>query len=413
MIAYERFVLDNGLTVLVHKDETTPLVAFNLLYKVGARNENPDKTGFAHLFEHLTFEGSKNIPHYDAPLQQAGGENNAFTNNNITNFYITVPKENLETAFWLESDRMLELSFSQQKLEVQKKVVIEEFKQRYLNQPYGDWNLLLRPMTYKVHPYQWPTIGKEISHIENATLEEVKEFFFGFYAPNNAILSVAGNITKKEVETLAEKWFGPIPRRNILKKKIPQEPKQTEARKEIVQRPVPVNAIYQAFHMCGRNHDDYYATDLISDILSNGKSSRMNQKLVKEQKFFSSISAYITGDVDPGLFIVNGNLNPGVTFEQAETAIRQELDHLMHGKVEENELAKVKNKVEANLVYSEINIMNKAMNLAYFEHLGDASIINQETQKYQQVNPVDIQRVARNIFQNSNCSTLNYQVQPS
>ncbi|HAM99227.1 MAG TPA: peptidase M16 [Marinilabiliales bacterium] len=413
MIAYERFVLDNGLTVLVHKDETTPLVAFNLLYKVGARNENPDKTGFAHLFEHLMFEGSKNIPHYDAPLQQAGGENNAFTNNNITNFYITVPKENLETAFWLESDRMLELSFSQQKLEVQKKVVIEEFKQRYLNQPYGDWNLLLRPMTYKVHPYQWPTIGKEISHIENATLEEVKEFFFGFYAPNNAILSVAGNITKKEVETLAEKWFGPIPRRNILKKKIPQEPKQTEARKEIVQRPVPVNAIYQAFHMCGRNHDDYYATDLISDILSNGKSSRMNQKLVKEQKFFSSISAYITGDVDPGLFIVNGNLNPGVTFEQAETAIRQELDHLMHGKVEENELAKVKNKVEANLVYSEINILNKAMNLAYFEHLGDASIINQETQKYQQVTPVDIQRVARNIFQNSNCSTLNYQVQPS
>ena len=413
MIAYERFVLDNGLTVLVHKDETTPLVAFNLLYKVGARNENPDKTGFAHLFEHLMFEGSKNIPHYDAPLQQAGGENNAFTNNNITNFYITVPKENLETAFWLESDRMLELSFSQQKLEVQKKVVIEEFKQRYLNQPYGDWNLLLRPMTYKVHPYQWPTIGKEISHIENATLEEVKEFFFGFYAPNNAILSVAGNITKKEVETLAEKWFGPTPRRNILKKKIPQEPKQTEARKEIVQRPVPVNAIYQAFHMCGRNHDDYYATDLISDILSNGKSSRMNQKLVKEQKFFSSISAYITGDVDPGLFIVNGNLNPGVTFEQAETAIRQELDHLMHGKVEENELAKVKNKVEANLVYSEINILNKAMNLAYFEHLGDASIINQETQKYQQVTPVDIQRVARNIFQNSNCSTLNYQVQPS
>ncbi|HCC29615.1 MAG TPA: peptidase M16, partial [Marinilabiliales bacterium] len=246
-----------------------------------------------------------------------------------------------------------------------------------------------------------------------ATLEEVKEFFFGFYAPNNAILSVAGNITKKEVETLAEKWFGPTPRRNILKKKIPQEPKQTEARKEIVQRPVPVNAIYQAFHMCGRNHDDYYATDLISDILSNGKSSRMNQKLVKEQKFFSSISAYITGEVDPGLFIVNGNLNPGVTFEQAETAIRQELDHLMHGKVEENELAKVKNKVEANLVYSEINILNKAMNLAYFEHLGDASIINQETQKYQQVTPVDIQRVARNIFQNSNCSTLNYQVQPS
>lgn len=413
MIAYERFVLDNGLTVLVHKDETTPLVAFNLLYKVGARDENPDKTGFAHLFEHLMFEGSKNIPHYDAPLQQAGGENNAFTNNNITNFYITVPKENLETAFWLESDRMLELSFSQQKLEVQKKVVIEEFKQRYLNQPYGDWNLLLRPMTYKVHPYQWPTIGKEISHIENATLEEVKAFFFGFYAPNNAILSVAGNITKEEVETLAEKWFGPIPRRNILKKEIPQEPKQTEARKETVQRPVPVNAIYQAFHMCGRNHDDYYATDLISDILSNGKSSRMNQKLVKEQKLFSSISAYITGDMDPGLFIVNGNLNPGVTFEQAETAIRQELDLLIQHTIDENELTKVKNKVEANLVYSEINILNKAMNLAYFEHLGDASIINQETQKYQQVTPVDIQRVARNIFQNNNCSTLNYQVQPS
>ncbi len=411
MISFERFTLDNGLRVLVHHDDTTPVVAFNLLYQVGACDENPEKTGFAHLFEHLMFEGSKNIPHYDAPLQQAGGENNAFTNSNITNYYITIPKENMETAFWLESDRMLELTISQKKLDIQKKVVIEEFKQRYLNQPYGDWNLLLRPLAYKKHPYSWPTIGKEISHIENATLQEVKDFFYRYYAPNNAILCVAGNVTKTEIEQLTQKWFGDIPTRNVSVRNLPIEDPQTESREEKVTRPVPLNAIYQAYHMCGRNHPDYHATDLISDVLSNGKSSRLNQRLVKELQLFSSINGYISGDVDPGLFMITGEINQGVTFEQAENAIRKELDLLMTDLVAFEELKKVQNKVEANLIYSEISILNKAMNLAYFEMLGNADLINREPEKYQAVTPHDIRNVAKKLFLPTNCSVLKYQVQ--
>jgi zinc protease len=410
MISFERFTLDNGLRVLVHRDETTPLVAFNLLYQVGARDENPDKTGFAHLFEHLMFEGSKNIPNYDAPLQQVGGENNAFTNNNFTNYYITLPKENLETAFWLESDRMLELSFSQKKLDIQKKVVIEEFKQRYLNQPYGDWNLILRPLAYKKHPYSWPTIGKEISHIEGATLQEVKDFFYKYYAPNNAVLCVAGNITKSEIELFSKKWFGPIPKREVPLRNLPVEEIQTASREEKVKRPVPLNSIYMAFHMCGRIHPDYHATDLISDVLSNGKSSRLNQRLVKDQQLFSSVNAYITGDVDPGLFMITGDINQGISFSQAEDAIRNELNIIMNELVTIEELKKVQNKIEANLIFSEINILNKAMNLAFFEMLGDANLINLETEKYLAVTPEHIRNVARNLFQPTNCSLLKYQV---
>lgn len=408
MIKFDKFTLNNGLRVIVHHDNTTPVVAFNLLYNVGARDENPDKTGFAHLFEHLMFEGSKNIPHYDTPLQNAGGENNAFTNNNFTNYYITIPKDNLETAFWLESDRMLELAFSQQKLDIQKKVVIEEFKQRYLNQPYGDWNLILRPLAYKKHPYRWSTIGKNISHIENASLNEVKEFFFKHYAPNNAILVVAGNVATPEIKILAEKWFGDIAARDVAARNIPEEPKQDKYRFTEVERPVPLNTIYRAYHMVGRKNPDYYATDLISDILSNGKSARFTQKLVKEQKLFSQIDAYITGDIDPGLFIIAGNLSNGVSFEQGQNAIKAELDKIANEPIDEHELKKVQNKVEANLIYSEINILNKAMNLAYFELLGNANLINVETENYQKVTPEQIQKVASNLFLNSNCSELFY-----
>ncbi len=408
MIKFDKFTLNNGLRVIVHHDNTTPVVAFNLLYNVGARDENPDKTGFAHLFEHLMFEGSKNIPHYDTPLQNAGGENNAFTNNNFTNYYITIPKDNLETAFWLESDRMLELAFSQQKLDIQKKVVIEEFKQRYLNQPYGDWNLILRPLAYKKHPYRWSTIGKNISHIENASLNEVKEFFFKHYAPNNAILVVAGNVATPEIKILAEKWFGDIAARDVAARNIPEEPKQDKYRFTEVERPVPLNTIYRAYHMVGRKNPDYYATDLISDILSNGKSARFTQKLVKEQKLFSQIDAYVTGDIDPGLFIIAGNLSNGVSFEQGQNAIKAELDKIANEPIDEHELKKVQNKVEANLIYSEINILNKAMNLAYFELLGNANLINVETENYQKVTPEQIQKVASNLFLNSNCSELFY-----
>jgi predicted Zn-dependent peptidase len=411
MITFDKFTLENGLRVIVHHDKTTPVIAFNLLYDVGARDENSDKTGFAHLFEHLMFEGSVNIPNYDTPLQQAGGENNAFTNNNFTNYYITLPKENLETAFWLESDRMLELALSQEKLDIQKNVVIEEFKQRYLNQPYGDWNLLLRPLAYQKHPYQWPTIGKETAHIEQSTLQEVKDFFYKHYAPNNAILVVAGNVQTEEIKSLTKKWFGAIPRRNVPERKLPIEPLQTEARQLEVERKVPANAIYQAYHMCNRQSEDYYATDLISDILSNGKSARLNQRLIKEQKLFSSINAYITGDIDPGLFMISGNLNPGVSFEQAEQAIRNELVLLTTEEADADELQKVKNKAEANLVFSEINILNKAMNLAFFELLGNASKINNETQKYQAVTTTQIKDVANQLFASTNCSTLKYKTQ--
>ena len=408
MIEFDKFILDNGLRVIVHKDSTTPIVSFNILYDVGARDEKSDKTGFAHLFEHLMFEGSKNIPNYDTPLQKAGGENNAFTNNDITNYYITIPKENIETAFWLESDRMLELALTQEKLDIQKNVVIEEFKQRYINQPYGDWNLLLRKLAYKKHSYQWPTIGKEISHIEQATLKEVNEFFFKHYAPNNAILVVAGDVDTKQIKSLTEKWFGDIPARDIAKRNIITEPIQTEYRKMEVERDVPVDTLYQAYHMCDRKSDDYYATDLISDILSNGKSARLNQRLVKEQKLFSQINAYITGDIDPGLFIVTGNLSKGVTFKQAQEAVRAELNSMMNEKVDERELKKVQNKVEANLVYSEINVLNKAMSLAYFELLGNANMINKETQKYQQVTAEQIQKAAKSLFLEENCSELIY-----
>jgi zinc protease len=408
MITFIKFTLDNGLKVIVHQDKTTPLVAFNILYNVGARDENPDKTGFAHLFEHLMFEGSVNIPNYDNPLQQAGGENNAFTNNNFTNYYITLPKENLETAFWLESDRMLELAFSQKKLDIQKKVVMEEFKQRYLNQPYGDWNLLLRPLAYKVHPYLWPTIGKDLSHIENANLQEVKDFFFSYYAPNNAILVVAGDVGEEEIKRLAEKWFSPIPKRNIPIRNIPIEPKQTEKRILEIERPVPLDSIYQAYHMVDRLYLDYYATDLISDILSNGKSARLNQRLIKEKKLFNQVNAYITGDIDPGLFIVQGTLNQGIDFETAQAAIREELDLIWQKPLETDELVKVKNKIEANLELSEINILNKAMNLAFFELLGDADLINKEAENYQQVTFERLASVAKDLFNENNCSTLLY-----
>ncbi len=412
MILFDKFILDNGLKVLVHKDKTTPVVAFNLLYDVGARDENPNRTGFAHLFEHLMFEGSVNIPSYDTPLQKAGGENNAFTNNDITNYYITLPKENIETAFWLESDRMLGLDLTQEKLDIQKKVVIEEFKQRYLNQPYGDWNLFLRPMAYKVHPYRWSTIGKEISHIENTTLQEVKEFFFKHYAPNNAILVVAGNIELDDIKNLAEKWFGPIPKRDIAKRNIPQEPPQIEARKDEVERPVPLNAIYQAYHMSAKMEQDYYATDLISDILSNGKSARLMQRLVKEQKLFSTISAYISGDIDAGLFLINGNLNDGISFEDGEKAISIELEYIKNETIEKYELNKVKNKVESTLIFSEVSVLNKAMNLAYNELLGDANLINLEADQYRKVTVEQIKEVANKIFQPTNCSTLYYKKQP-
>jgi len=408
MIKFDKFILENGLKVIVHHDNTTPLIAINILYNVGARDESPEQTGFAHLFEHLMFGGSKNIPVYDKPLQLVGGENNAFTNNDITNYYITLPKENIETGFWLESDRMMELAFSEKSLEVQRNVVIEEFKQRYLNQPYGDVWLYLRPLAYNVHPYMWATIGKEISHIENAKIEDVKQFFYKHYAPNNAILVVAGDIETETVKTLAEKWFGSIEKRNIAVRNLPKEPKQTEARFLELKRNVPYNAIYKAYHMCSKFDKNYYATDLLSDILSGGDSSRFYQKLIKEQNLFSNLDAYLMGSIDEGLFVVSGKLVENIDIKEAEKAIEDELELIKNELVSDYELQKVKNKFESSLIFSEINILNKAMNLAFQENLGDANWINNEVENYRQVTKEALKIVANEILTKENCSTLYY-----
>ncbi len=408
MVNFERFLLENGLRVIVHTDTSTPMVALNILYNVGARDEEPEKTGFAHLFEHLMFGGSVNIPKYDTPLENAGGENNAFTNNDITNYYLTIPKQNLELAFWLESDRMLELAFSEKSLEVQRNVVIEEFRQSYLNQPYGDVWLLLRPLAYRVHPYRWSTIGKEIAHIENATMEDVRSFYKRYYNPNNAILTVAGNVTVEEVRSLATKWFGPIQRGPEHVRNLPLEPVQEEARSLSVDRPVPFDGIYKAYHMCSRKDARYHTTDLISDILSNGNSSRLYSRLVKQQKLFSDLHAYITGDIDEGLFIFTGKLVKGVPMEQAEQALNHEIETIRETAVDPEELTKVKNKIESNLEFSEISVLNKAMNLSYSELLGDANLINLEKEQYGRVTGEMITEVARDMFRPENCSTLYY-----
>ncbi|GGI28479.1 M16 family metallopeptidase [Pedobacter mendelii] len=408
MVDFNRFTLANGLKVLVHEDATTPMAVLNILYDVGARDEDPEKTGFAHLFEHLMFGGSVNIPNYDEPLQRVGGENNAFTSNDITNYYITLPAENIETAFWLESDRMLNLAFSEKSLETQINVVSEEFKQRYLNQPYGDIWLKLRPLAYKKHSYRWATIGKELSHIEDAKITDVKAFFQKHYNPQNAILVIGGNVKTEDVKKLAEKWFEPIPSGEKYNRNIPQEDKQIEARFETVKANVPLNAIYIAFKTPGRLSDDYYAYDLLSDILSGGKSSRLHNSLLKEQQLFSDINAYISSSLDPGLFIVEGKLIEGVSIERAEAAIWEELEKIKTELVAANELTKVKNKVESVLVFSEMSLLDKAMNLAYYELLGDADILNKEAAQYLKVEAEDIKRISGETFDKNSASTLYY-----
>lgn len=401
--------LDNGLKIIVNPDHSSQLTAMNLIYKVGARDEDPEMTGFAHLFEHLMFGGSRNIKDFDIPLQKAGGENNAFTNNDFTNFYLTLPSQNIETGFWLESDRMLELDFSQEGLEIQQRVVIEEFKQRYFNQPYGDAWLHLRPMAYKNHPYRWPTIGKEISHIERARLNDVKNFFYKHYAPNNAILSLSGNIKPDEAFSLAEKWFGPIEKREIQIRDLPAEPEQSMVRRLELKRPVPADCLYMAFHMPDRLSDEFYTIDLISDILAGGTSSRLHQKLVKEKQVFSSIDAYLTGDLDPGLFIVTGKPLPGVTIEMAEEIIWDELNLIGEMAVSDTEIEKVKNKFEANFIFGQTGILNKAMNLGYYELLGSANMIHQEVPKYRKVDKNNVMESSKSLFRKENYSLLVYQ----
>ncbi|MDR0659208.1 MAG: insulinase family protein [Prevotellaceae bacterium] len=408
MIDYKRYTLNNGLTLVVHRDTSSPIAAVNMLYKVGSKNESPEKTGFAHLFEHLMFSGSVNAPDFDKAIQMASGENNAFTGSDYTNYYITLPKENIETALWLESDRLLSPNITEHNIEVQKSVVVEEFNQRYLNQPYGDIWLLLRPLAYKVHPYSWSTIGKKVEHIQNATAEDVQAFFNTHYTPSNAILSIVADMDEDEMYQLVEKWFADIPNRKAEQNAIPQEPKQLEAREQAVYRNVPSDAIYKAYKMCNRVDADYYTCDMISDILSNGRSARMYRRLVQEKQLFSNISAYLTGELDEGLFVIAGRLLPAISIDIAEQAIEEEFRQLIDKPVTDYELEKVKNKVEAAQIFADTSVLNKAMTLAYYEMLGDLSLANREIELYRKISKDDIGRVGANIFNPKRCSTLYY-----
>jgi len=408
MIQFEKFTLANGLRVIVHQDLSTPMAVLDIMYDVGARDEDPERTGFAHLFEHLMFGGSVNIPEYDEPLQRAGGENNAYTTNDLTNYYIQLPAENLETAFWLESDRMLSLAFSKKSLDVQRKVVCEEFKEHYLTKPYGDVWHRLRELAYKKHPYRWMTIGKELSHIENAQLEDVKNFFFKYYRPANAIMVVAGNVTTEKIKALAEKWFAEIPSGEKYKRNVPQEPEQNAERRIEVKSNVPLDAFYKCWHMPARLDRRYYITDLLTDILSGGGSSRLYQALVKEKQIFSNIECYHFGSTDAGLLAIEGKLVKGIKIEDAENAVEEQLDKMKNELVSEAELQKVKNKTESMIAFEDMSVMNRANSLAYYELLGDASWINFELEKYGSVTTGDILEESRRIFRKENSNTLYY-----
>ncbi len=408
MIQYDRFVLDNGLRVIVHEDHSTPMAVIDVMYDVGARDENPGKTGFAHLFEHLMFGGSVNIKEYDEPLQMAGGENNAYTTNDLTNYYIQIPSENLETAFWLESDRMLSLAFSKKNLDVQRKVVCEEFKEHYINKPYGDVWHKLRELSYKQHPYRWMTIGKDLSHIENVKLNDVKEFFFKHYRPVNAILVVSGNVKLHEVKRLAEKWFGPIPMGEKYLRILPQEPKQTEARFLTLEADVPLDAFFKTWHMASRLEKGYYAADLLGDILSGGGSSRLYQALVKEKQLFSNIDCHHMGSIDTGLLTIEGKLVKGVKMEDADRAVQEEVEKIKSELVSESELEKVKNKTESMIAFEDMTVMNRANSLATYELLGDAEMMNTELNRYQEITIEDLKATANEIFEERNSNTMHY-----
>ncbi|MEY3120467.1 MAG: hypothetical protein RL548_824 [Bacteroidota bacterium] len=408
MIQFEKFQLDNGLKVLVHQDTSTPMAVVNVLYNVGAKDEDPAKTGFAHLFEHLMFGGSVNIPVYDEPLQRAGGENNAYTTNDLTNYYCQIPAENIETAFWLESDRMLSLAFSKKSLEVQRKVVCEEFKEHYINKPYGDAWHKMRSLAYTQHPYRWMTIGASLAHVEDATMEDVKDFFFQFYRPNNAILVVTGNVETEQVKKLAEKWFGPIEAGKAYVRNLPKEPLQEKTRSMDVRADVPLDMLMMTWHMGGRFDEGYHATDLITEVLGGGTSARLYEQLIKVKQIFSSIDCYHFGTVDPGLLVIEGKLVKGISMAVAEKAVLEEIEKIKNEILDAKEVQKVINKTESVICFEDMSIMNRAHSLAYYELLGDADLMNKELGMYQRVTPTMIQHTAQQIFQENNRNTLYY-----
>ncbi|NJN24548.1 MAG: insulinase family protein [Cyclobacteriaceae bacterium] len=407
MIAYQQHVFPNGLTLITNTDQNTPLLVVNILYKVGSRNEHPDKTGFAHLFEHLMFGGSRHVPDYDKRLQQVGAENNAFTNTDITNYYIILGAENIETALWVESDRMQFLNLDQKSLDTQKNVVIEEFKQRYLNVPYGDVWLKLRPLAYKTHPYRWATIGKEIGHIENASLNDVQQFHSTFYGPENAVITLAGNINHQLAIDLVGKWFGNIPRGTAQIENLPVELPQLTGRHLQIEENVPLDAIYKAYHMPGRTDKKYVVADLLSDVLGHGKSSPLYQHLVKEEQIFSNINAYITGSADPGLLVVSGKVNPGVSLEKAEQYILEEITSLK-ATLKQEDIEKVINQAQSTTYFAETELLNKAINLSLSNALGDTSLINDEIERIGKVSRQEIEQMAGEILVPENCNTIYY-----
>jgi predicted Zn-dependent peptidase len=406
MIEFDRFELSNGLKVLFHKDITTPMAVVNTLYDVGARDESEEKTGFAHLFEHLMIGGSVNIPDFYAPLQRAGGESNAFTSNDITNYYDHVPAQNLDTALWLESDRMLSLAFTEKSLEVQRQVVIEEFKQRYLNQPYGDVWLNLRPLAYKKHPYKWATIGKDISHIENATMDDVRSFFQKYYHPNNAILCVSGNFELNYIQDKIEAWYGNIPSKLKPARIFPSEPQQTEFRELTLERNVPADAFYYAFKMAERKSFEYYIADMISDALGREKSSRLYNKLKKELNLVSEINAYITGSLDEGLLMISGKMNDGVDLETLDQELWIELSAFVNETMSDTEIDKLNIKIRTAREFQDQGLLNRAMNLCQYELLGDAAAINEDLNVYKSITPDHIKEVGKQILTRENCSLL-------
>jgi predicted Zn-dependent peptidase len=408
MIEFSSYSLDNGLRVLIHEDRSTPLTAINLLYNVGSRDEDPESTGLAHLFEHLMFGGTVKIPEFDKQLQLAGGENNAFTNSDLTDYYITLPSENIETGLWLESDRMKNLDLSRKNLETQKKIVTEEFYQRYLNQPYGDAMLLLRSLAYEIHPYRWPAIGMDVSHIRNTGVKKIRDFFFSHYAPNNAIITLAGNIIPEKAFSLVQKWFGEIEMRKVAPRKLPPEPEQTEARNLITEKDVPVTALYKAWHMGSRSSSDFYVMDLISDLLAGGESGRLYTRLVRRKKIFSDLNAFITSDIDPGLVILQGKLMKGVDIHEAEESVMEVISDLRNKYPSATELEKVKNKFESSAILTNTGILNKAMNLAYHELIGNPEMINKETEIFRKIDKKMVMETANRYFIDSNCSTLYY-----
>ncbi|MFN4008107.1 MAG: M16 family metallopeptidase [Chitinophagaceae bacterium] len=408
MIQYEKFTLDNGLRVLVHEDSSTPMAVVNVMYDVGAKDENPQKTGFAHLFEHLMFGGSINIPDYDEPLQRAGGENNAYTTNDLTNYYCQLPAQNIETAFWLESDRMLSLAFSKKSLDVQRKVVCEEFKEHYINKPYGNVWHLMRGLAYTTHPYKWMTIGQELSHVENATLEDVKAFFFKHYRPINAVLVVAGNVKTEHMKRLAEKWFGPIPMGDKYERNLPAEPIQTQARVLDYEANVPLDALVKTWHIDSRLAKGYYVADLITEVMGGGGSSRLFQRLVKERRLFSNLDCYHFGSVDKGLLAIDGKLVAGVTMDAAEAAVNEEIEQLVQEGISEQELQKTINRTESVMAFEDMAVMSRANSLAFYELLGNAALMNDELKKYQAVTVADIKQYSQHIFRKENSNTLRY-----